>query len=477
MLKATAGTWLNYATTVAFQILFSAEFGASPPAVAFQFAFSLFVAISATTVPAMQSVLVPRFDGEFGIPVGVLRGALGLLATVGAVALGVFILAAPLAHELRSALPVSSTDAATLLRIAAGIAFLQVLVGALSAVAIARGYRFAPTVAPALPTLCASALILGVTSPTAPAVLSAVLVGSVLEVLMLGVVCRPVAVDRDAASRPIGRLLAVSAAQFGLLSAIGPLELWIASNDSADASAHYAYAVRGLLVLQQLLLGGVVLSLLGNWSQGARSKPKDEMQRGVVKALSMSILLVAAVCVGGLLVGHTVIQLAFQRGAFLPSDTRAVYLIVLVALTGFALDAVSSIGSQALAANHRNDLSVITGIVRAILRCALIIALAAPFGVLGVAAAWSVSSVVCFGLNMVFMRRTVLSGANWRPVRHAALVAGTAVGVAGICALLFDQGHTAVGFAVLGSMGTIAAGTATVFLLRRTGGSVSGWLQ
>ena len=46
MIRASAGTWANYATTLAFQILFAASFGTSPAASAFVIAFA--VAISAS---------------------------------------------------------------------------------------------------------------------------------------------------------------------------------------------------------------------------------------------------------------------------------------------------------------------------------------------------------------------------------------------------------------------------------------------
>src|SRR4051794_12781387 len=94
MLRATAGTWLNYSTTLVFQLLFAREFGAGVEASSYQLVFYLAIAASSVFINTAQAVFVPRLllpGGELDprvtrVLVYVVIASLGLFAIADAVA-------------------------------------------------------------------------------------------------------------------------------------------------------------------------------------------------------------------------------------------------------------------------------------------------------------------------------------------------------------------------------------------------------
>ena len=55
MIRASAATWLNYATTLVFQILFAARFGSSDVAGAFVIAFAVAISLGGVFVSTALS--------------------------------------------------------------------------------------------------------------------------------------------------------------------------------------------------------------------------------------------------------------------------------------------------------------------------------------------------------------------------------------------------------------------------------------
>lgn len=66
MAKSTAGTWVNYATTALFQVLFARAFGSSPAASAYALTFAIAVGIGAVFVGTSQVVYLPRLLARDG---------------------------------------------------------------------------------------------------------------------------------------------------------------------------------------------------------------------------------------------------------------------------------------------------------------------------------------------------------------------------------------------------------------------------
>ena len=67
MLRSTLGTWVNYTTTIALQILFASRFGSSAEASGYLISFALVIAIGAVFVSTAQSLYVPRLVSLEGL--------------------------------------------------------------------------------------------------------------------------------------------------------------------------------------------------------------------------------------------------------------------------------------------------------------------------------------------------------------------------------------------------------------------------
>src|SRR3954471_5100981 len=166
MARATIGTWINYATTLIFQVVFASRFGASREAAAFVIAFGLAVAIGGIFTNTVQSVVVPRLvapDAD-----ALIRGAVRFLGLLAVLSGGVCVLleaaAIPLGHALEGPLRVPSSTVTGLLLVTAGVIFLLVLTNILITVGLARGQLMLPAMANAVPSIFAALALVFVSS-------------------------------------------------------------------------------------------------------------------------------------------------------------------------------------------------------------------------------------------------------------------------------------------------------------------------
>ena len=97
VLRSTLGTWVNYTTTIALQILFASRFGSSAEASGYLISFALVIAIGAVFVSTAQSLYVPRLVSLEGL---VLSRGLRKIAALTIWAAGIFGLLAVLAPLL-----------------------------------------------------------------------------------------------------------------------------------------------------------------------------------------------------------------------------------------------------------------------------------------------------------------------------------------------------------------------------------------
>src|SRR5436190_23020253 len=89
VLKSTVGTWINYSTTIALQIVFASRFGSSAAASACLISFALVIAIGAVFTSTAQSLYVPRLVSLEGL---VLSRGLRKIGALTAWAAGIFAL-------------------------------------------------------------------------------------------------------------------------------------------------------------------------------------------------------------------------------------------------------------------------------------------------------------------------------------------------------------------------------------------------
>ena len=343
MLKATIGTWVNYGTTVIFQVLFARRFGSTAAASAYATTFAVAIALSAVFIATTQSIYIPRLlthDGEV-ITAGVRRILrLTLLAVVVFVLFAAF--ASPITSLIAGKLDRPGVHLVALMRFAAAFGFSQVLVGQLAALAWARGARFGPAVTPALPSIVASVPLLADPHVTAPTLYLLLTAGSLAQ---LGLLAATAGRSLRFATEPLHGLGKLT---FGFLGAlvvsqfIVPFEVIIAARASASGGADFNYAYRALSVTQLLIVGGLTLAALPEWSNHVRAQARASLERSIAQALSVAVLALSLAAAVGLVAGETLVRLVFQRGSFTAHDTEVVAAIVLAALVGFVAEGRSA---------------------------------------------------------------------------------------------------------------------------------------
>src|SRR5262249_49874212 len=140
MLRSTAGNWLNYSTTITFQIAFARSYGATSDAAAFTSAFVLAIAIGSILSSTAQVIALPRLF----TPAGELRRSVVLfMAAIAALTaftcLLLFVLSEPIGNAAAGLLNIPSAPAPGLLRYASAFTFLAVIANEASTILLARG--------------------------------------------------------------------------------------------------------------------------------------------------------------------------------------------------------------------------------------------------------------------------------------------------------------------------------------------------
>jgi peptidoglycan biosynthesis protein MviN/MurJ (putative lipid II flippase) len=465
MLRATAGTWINYATTLLFQVVFAGRFGISQEAAAFVVAFGLAVAVGSIFANTIQGIAVPRLIAEDGATLerGTLR-FLAILAAIAAVVCGVFACVGGLiAGVMAPALNLETETLRSLLYVTAGAIFLLVLNNEMIAVSLARGQRVLPAVGNAVPSICATLALLLVPGAGVVDVYLAFMAGVGLEalLLLLALTRRPVIVTGEAlATAGIGTTAASTLFVFVLYAMITPAEGIAASLGAHGGAAQYYYASRGLAVAQQLIIGGAALVALADWSLLARSTDRRHLARVLVTGTVVAGILLIGAASFAAVAGRDIVRFVFEHGSFTSSDSQTVARVLMLALPGFCGEGLSQIMSRALFATHNNRTIVGVGLANFAARMTLILALGPIFGPEGVAAAYSITWLGVAGALFVILTRKQLLYWNLPIVgKGFAVSAGTAA-TAVVVALLAPG-------PVLLNGGLVLAVFATLFLAAR----------
>lgn len=432
MLKSTAGTWVNYATTALFQVLFARRFGASPEASAYALTFAIGVGVGATFVGTTQAIYLPRLlttSNEVSLAtVGrMLRLTLIALTAFGLLAASASLIAPVIAPQLN--LP--AIHFARLIRTACGFGFLQVIVAQLAALCWARGSRFVPAVSPALPSIVAS-IPLVATGSVSPATLYLLLiVGSLLQVGVLTLAAgRKLRFSREPRDRRGEPPLLVSLGLFAVGQVVGPFEILIAAHGSQSGGAYFNYAYRAITVAQALIVGGIVAASLPDWSSYVRAEARRKLERSFARTISVTALALSLAGAIGLVASTTLVQAAFQRGSFTAHDTHVVSTIVDAAMLGFAAEGVMLVLGQALAADKRLRMMIVFGQGRAGFLILLVAILGLIDGPVGVAAGYSAANVIALALQLHYVRRDGLLPRHESPLVRSTAVVTVCTGAA-----------------------------------------------
>lgn len=434
MLRSTVGTWVNYATTALFYVVFARSFGATSHASAFITTFTIAIAIGGIFSGTAQSIYVPRLLSAGG---GVLSAGIRRMAWLTLLALAVFAafaaFAPVLAPVIAPTLDRPGVGLVALMRYAAVFGLCQVLVGQLAALAWARGARFVPATTPALPSIVASVPLLLNGHLSAPSLYALLTVGCLLQIVVLAVTS---ARGLRFTSEPLHDLGGVTVAWLGAFAVsqfIVPFEVLIAAHTSASGGAEFNYAYRALSVAQLLIVGGLAYAALPDWSDFARADARAALERSIARTLSLAGLALSLAAAIGLVASRPLVQLAFQRGSFTAHDTQVVSAILTAALVGFLAEGVMLVLSPALVADRRSRSAITIGVARTAAVIVLVAIFGLTGGLVGVAVGYSVANVLALTLLLVYVVRAgMLTRRQLRLAGSSALVAlltGAAGGV------------------------------------------------
>ena len=472
MIRATVGTWGNYATTLLFQIVFATRYGGSASASVFVVAFGVLLAFGSVVTSSVQSLVVPRLvlaDNRLS------ADALRLVRAFGAAGLALLALIYVYPSALASLIAAVTTLPAAGLTHAfrAGALFmaLQTTAGALMAIAIARGARFPPAIAPALPSLAGTAYLLFEAHPSVPATLYALATGAAIEALLMAFAAFGGATVASVSSPKVGALSIWTAVQFVALTMVAPLERIVASIHGPAGAADYNYAIRSLAIAEQLLVGGLVLASLGDWSRLWRMGDESAFNHAVWRAAGLAMMVLVLAGSMGAVASHWLVALVYEHGRFTSADTALVARLLVLAIPGFCAEGISLVLAQALLASRRNRTAVAIGFCNFGVRVVALFVFGVPYGARGVAVAYSVGTILVLVPLVVAVLRLAPPSPLWRGVLArqiavasstvlAAVVVATAIhidAVGRVAALALAFGLL-VG-ALKKSMGTIGGGS------------------
>jgi peptidoglycan biosynthesis protein MviN/MurJ (putative lipid II flippase) len=432
VVRATFGTWLSYASTITFQVVFAAHYGTSLTAAAFIVVFGLGLAATGVIMSTVQSVALPRLLDERG---AVLTGPLLFLLAMSAVAL-----VAAAAIELSagwiaggvaavSRLPVEAL--LPLVQVMALVFLLQLLANEASSIALARGRRLLPALTPGLPYLGATAALIAGFGGRSQLIYVAFALGALVQLILL-----ILSVWRGWRLQPgshpqMGTTALAMFLNYSLLVMVLPLERVLASTHSAADAAQYDYAIRSLKAAQQLIIGGLVLAALGDWSALAVRRGIQQLRESLLSAVVLgSVLLFLAASIG-LVAAPALVGLVYQHGRFGAADTAAVSWVVLLALPGFCAEGIALIFASALlSTRHTATLVGITG-GGFVLRLAGLLFAATRWGAPGIAVVYSiVLTLTLAAMAVAAVRHGLWPSAGWDTFRKGAVIAALTTGTA-----------------------------------------------
>jgi putative peptidoglycan lipid II flippase len=384
--------------------------------------------------------------------------ALRVLTTLSALVIGsalvLWALSGPLADVIGPTVGVSDEQMAALLAISALFLATLGLSGILGSVALIRGHRFLPALAPAFPSVLGALYLVVVDTPAVTTTFAAIALGGLIQTVAVGVaaVVPRFSVVSGTPLR-IGRLASLTATILLLMGLIAPLQRILAAGLDPAGAAQFDYAARGMQVALQLLLGGLVIAVLPDWTT-KHSQSTDIRPQVIFTAVAAILLLVTS---GGiaLVAASPIVSLVYERGAFTASDTSSVVLLVRILVPGFVAEGVWLVLAQALLATGRTDIVLRVWTLRFVIVLVLTTLLGLAWGAIGVAVAYSLAGVaatsvagryaatlgllhggaplirraVAAGLVISLVALALLAVAAWIPPVPAAVMV---IGVAGL---------------------------------------------
>jgi putative peptidoglycan lipid II flippase len=467
---------LGRETTIAY------FFGASGLVSAFQAAstiptmiFDLLVGgmLSAALVPVFSDYARPERRREFGQVVGTVLSVIGLV--VAGLVVVIMALAEPLARLVAGGLPPELLDVtANLLRIMTPAVWFLAVSGVVTGTLFALKRFTFPAFAAAVYNLgiIVAALLFqerfGIYS-----LAIGVLLGSVLQLVLQvpDLVRARVVVSIGLRHPALRRIwLLYLPILFGLL--VSQVQVIIDRRLASGTGEQSLAWMRDATTLFQLPHGlvavAISLAALPALAQFYAAGNESDFRATLGRGLRTVLLLITPATVGLWVLGTPIVQLIFQRGAFMPSDTAAVVLALNLYLLGLIPASLDWLLNYTFYARNDTLTPAIVGVVSVGIYLVFALLLVKPFGYLGLVFADSMKHTGHFILMWLLLRRRLGDlrdlQAGVTALRTLAASAVMALGLLLLVALV--QPRLSIGFTGNLLLVTVAGGLgAAVYLL------------
>jgi putative peptidoglycan lipid II flippase len=394
--------------------------------------------LSAALVPVFSDYARPERRREFGAAVGAMLSVLALLVAGLVVLIELF--AAPVAQLVAGGFPPELLAiTTTLLRIMTPAVWFLAVSGVVTAVLFALKRFTFPAFAAAvynLGIIVAALLLHDRLSIFSLAV--GVLLGSVLQlVLQLPDVVRAgVRIKlglRHPALPRIWRLYLPIL--FGLM--VSQVQVIIDRRLASGTGEQSLAWMRDATTLIQLPHGlvavAISLAALPALSQFYAAGDETSFRQTLGRGLRAVLLLIVPATVGLLVLGQPIVELIFQRGAFMPADTTQVVRALNLYLLGLIPASIDWLLNYAFYARNNTLTPALVGVASVGIYLVVALALVRPFGYLGLVLADSVKHTGHFLIMVVLLRRQLGSlgdlrgGVTFLRTLVASLVMGLVV--------------------------------------------------
>jgi putative peptidoglycan lipid II flippase len=332
------------------------------------------------------------------------------------------------------------------------VAIAAVVMGMLNAL----GSFFIPALAPSAFNICCilAGILLSPYMPRwglAPVVSMAIgaLVGGMSQFFVqvpsayrMGFRYRPILDFSDPGLRHIGKLMlpaviGLSATQINIT-----VDNQIASLYGNGPVSWLNYAFR----LMQLPIGifgiAIATATLATVSQHAAQNAMDKLRQTVSSSLRLAACLTFPATVGLIVFRGEIVQLLYQRGSFLPSDTLETSRVLFYyALALFAYSAVKILVPIFYALNDTRT-PVRTSVITVGAKIAINLLLIVPMGFLGLALSTAIASWLNFGLLVKGLQRRTQAELHWSDLGAYGRIALASLGMGLVAALAFRAGNS-----------------------------------
>jgi putative peptidoglycan lipid II flippase len=154
-----------------------------------------------------------------------------------------------------------------------------------------------------------------------------------------------------------------------------------------------------------LVAVAISLAALPSLAQFYAAGDEESFRQTLGRGLRMVLLIIVPAAAGLWLLGKPIVQLIFQRGAFLPSDTEQVVLALNLYVLGLVPASVDWLLNYAFYARNDTLTPALVGVVSVGIYLLVALVLLEPFGYLGLVVADSAKHTGHFAIMLVLLSR------------------------------------------------------------------------